>query len=179
LDWTYRPSGSAPGDLLVRNADETIVYDLLVGYGTGRIEFYDSGNTLINRLAMPLFVENTFTFALNRKRTFILVKQLNDIAFDRPFYHGRIVPAFEQFIADWFSLRLGLEGSLVLSSGDVALGYGVVGGLTLRIIDWGLDVNLNLVYRLRPSKIIEEVMFPDFLFTISLTFDDLFVARSQ
>ena len=128
---------------------------------------------------LPLFLEHTLTFALNQKSTFLIVNQLNDVALDRTFYNGRIVPAFEQFIADWFSLRVGLEGSLTVSGSNLALGYGVMGGLTVRIVAWGLDLNVNVVYRLRPSKVIEDVMFPDLIGTFSITLDDLFVSRKE
>jgi hypothetical protein len=48
-------------------------------------------------------------------------------------------------------------------------GYGGVLGTTIRVIPWGLDFDVNVSYRLRPSYSIAGLQYPDFgiLFTIA------------
>jgi hypothetical protein len=125
----------------------------------------------------PFYLENTVTFAFNQKRTFFLIKQLNDISFDRVYYFGRILPAVEHFFFDWFSLRAGIEGLFSQLNDSSLLGYGVMGGVTFRIIPWGLDIDFNVSYRLRPSRVIEEFLYPDLLGLISISLNDLFISR--
>ncbi|MFP4267236.1 MAG: hypothetical protein ACLFQW_04515 [Spirochaetaceae bacterium] len=126
---------------------------------------------------MPLYIENTFTFSFNQKQTFLLIKQLNDVSFDRVFYFGRILPAVEHFISNWVSLRAGIEGSFSQLSESSLLGYGFLGGVTFRIIPWKLDIDLNVSYRLRPSWSIEEFLYQDYLIMLGFSLNDVFIAR--
>jgi TolB-like protein len=162
------------------NPDETFILDTRVGYGTATMHPLDPDTLLVRTdqsIGIPLYNENTVTFALNGKHTFVIVKEMNDIALDRPYYFGRLLPAVEQFFSDWFSLRLGMEGSFMILNGTPGIGYGAVLGTTIRVIPWGMDFDLNFSYRFRPSYVIAVLLYPDFgiLFTISK--NDLGISR--
>jgi TolB-like protein len=166
--------------ILYKTPDEGVVYDAQMGYCSGTIPSLNADTAdregMVNT---PLFLENTLSIALDRKRSFIIVKQLNDISYDRVYYYGRLIPAFEHFVADWFSYRIGAEGAFALLNKSPQFGYGIIGGLTYRIIDWGMDIDVNLSYRMRPSRTVEGFMYPDFMGTLLLSFNDLFVSRRK
>jgi hypothetical protein len=107
------------------------------------------------------------------------VKQINDICFDRIYYYGRIIPAFEHYLADWFSFRIGAEGAFALLNDSCQFGYGIMGGLTFRIIGLGMDIDINVTYRVRPSRVVEEVMYPEIIGLINFSFNNLFISRGK
>lgn len=171
-------SGNA--GFLLRNSDESLVYDTRVGYSTGTMDSIDPAEIEpTHELLSTIFMENSLTCAFNEKKSFLVFKQLNDLAVDRMFYYGRLLPAFEQFFTNWFSMRLGLEGAIVVLGDSTNLGYGVLGGFTFRIINWGLDIDTNLTYRLKPSRVVEGLMMPQCLLLINFNFNGLFMKREQ
>ncbi len=170
------PAFSFKAGALFRNADESVVYDVQAGYCTGKITPQIEG-VYQDPLGLPLFLENTLTLTLADKKLFVILKQLNDICFDRPYYYGRIVPAAEYFFADWISVRLGVEASYVHLNASDNIGYGAMGGLTLRI--GKADLDLNFSYRLRPSRWLENIMFPEGVFTLALSLNDQFIVRRE
>jgi len=133
--------------------------------------------TLGEEFFFPLFMENTLTFALNQKRTFVIVKQLNDVALDRVYYYGRVLPAIEHYFLDWLSVRAALEGSLSRLNESTRLGYAILGGVSLRSITLGMDFDLNFSHRVRPSRVAEEVMVTDPIVLINLSWNDLWITR--
>ncbi len=52
-----------------------------------------------------------------------------------------------------------------------------MGGITFRVKNWGLDIDLNFTYRKRPSRVIEGVMFDDYINLLSGTLSDVFISR--
>ncbi|MBN1838338.1 MAG: hypothetical protein JW820_20935, partial [Spirochaetales bacterium] len=153
---------SANLGLLYRNADESFVFDALLGYCNETYDVIDPVLLTVDRvIGVPVFRENTLAFAFNERRTFVDLKQLNDLCLDRVYYYGRLLPAVEHFFSDWFAGRLGLEGSFARLNESTKLGYGVLGGLTFRILKWHCD--LNLTCRMRPSRVVEELQYPDFI----------------
>jgi hypothetical protein len=117
--------------------------------------------------------------SLNQKHTFIIMKQLDDICLDRTYYYGRIIPAIEHFFLDWLSFRLGAELAYARLNTTDNFEYGAMGGLTFRIIDWGMDVDLNASYRLRPSRVVEGTMYPEWVITLSISWNGAFVSRGK
>lgn len=169
---------SANLGLLYRKADESVVFDTRLGWGSESYDIIDPVTlTVVQETSVPVFLENTLTFAFNQRRTFFNFKQLNDLCLDRPYYYGRVLPAVEHFFSDWFAARLGLEGSFALLNDSAQWGYGVLGGMTFRIVKWHCDLDLNLTYRRRPSRVVEELLYPDFIAAIGLSFSDLFRSR--
>jgi hypothetical protein len=171
------PAFSFNGGFLFRNPDESLLVDVQVGYFTGKIALVNPDTITVEReIGMPLFVEGTLTITFNQKQTFIIMKQLNDICFARIYYYGRIVPAIEHFFTKWFSARLGAEFAYARLNDTNNFGYAGIGGLTCRLIDFGIDIDLNASYRSRPSRIIEGFLYPEWVVTFNISFNDLFVS---
>ncbi len=180
LAFEYKGSFRVAGTLgfLYRNTNESFIFDTRIAWGNQTNSIIDAyAETITGEVMTPVFLENTLTFAFNQKRTFFLIKQLNDVSFDRVYYFGRILPAVEHFFFNWFSLRAGIEGSFSQLNDSSLLGYGAMGGFTFRIIPWGLDIDLNVSYRLRPSRAIEELLYRDLLLLLSVSLNDVFISR--
>jgi hypothetical protein len=88
-----------------------------------------------------------------------------------------LLPAVEHFFTDWYSARVGIEGSLSLLNDSAKPGYGVLGGMTFRIVKWHCDIDINLTYRMRPSRVVEELLYPDFITMAGVSFSDIFRSR--
>jgi TolB-like protein len=171
---------AANAGVMYLNGNETFILDTRFGYGNGYINPLDPDTFLVLenvRYGVPLYNENTVTFALNEKRTFVVIKQINDIALDRPYYFGRLLGAFEQFFGNSLSLRLGLEGSFMLLEYTPGFGYGAVVGTTFRIIPQGIDFDVNLSYRMRPSYVIAGLQYPDFMLLFTVSWSNVRISR--
>jgi len=169
---------SASLGFLYRTLNESFIYDTRIGYSNETYDVIDAETLTVEKeTSVPIFWENTFTFAYNERRTFFNLKQLNDICVDRVYYYGRILPALEHFFVDWFSARLGIEGSFALLNDSPKLGYGFLAGATFRIVKWHCDIDFNLTYRKRPSRVVEELLYPDFIVLLSLSWNDVFISR--
>ena len=167
----------SPG-LLYRNRDESFIYDTRVAYSLEKVIPIDADIfALGDEVGLPIFWENTFTFAFNKRNTFLVIKQLNDVCIDRTYYYGRLLPAMEHFLFGWLSLRAGIEGSYAILGDTDNLGLGAMGGITFRIKNWGLDIDLNFTYRKRPSRVVESEMFNDYIILSSGTLSDVFISR--
>jgi hypothetical protein len=59
------------------------------------------------------------------------------------------------------------------------LGLGVIAGLTFRIASVGIDIDLNMTYRRRPSRIVEDTMYKiDLLYNLNFTWNNLSASRN-
>jgi len=169
---------SANLGFLYRNSDESLVFDTRLGFSGETYDIIDPATLTVDReTSVPVFLESTLTFALNEHRTFVSLKQLNDLCLDRVYYYGRLLPAIEHFFTGWFAARAGLEGSLAVLNESTRWGYGLLAGTTFRILRWHCDLDLNLTYRMRPSRVVEELLYPDFITSVSLSFSDVFLSR--
>ena len=164
--------------LLYRTPGERLIFDTRVGYSSETFDVIDTGTLSPEQEAgAPLYWEHSITLAFNEKTTFLNVKQLNDLSLDRVYYYTRLLPAIEHFFSPGFSARLGVEGSLAFLGDSKKMGYGLLGGMTFRIVPWHCDIDLNLTYRLRPSRVVEELLYPDFITLIGVSFSDVFRSR--
>jgi len=163
---------------LWQNSAENVVFDTRVGYTTGSMDVVDLATVTIEEvIGCPLFWENTLTLCNRDKSTFFVVKQLNDIGLDRSYYYGRLLPAVEHYFVNWFSARIGPEGALVLLNESLDFGYGVLGGVTFRILKWKLNIDLNVTYRKKPSRVVEGMMRDDVYVSLIFNLNDVFLSR--
>jgi len=169
---------AANAGFLWQNSAENVVFDTRVGYTTGSMDVVDFNTVTIKEvIGCPLFWENTLTLSNKDKNTFFVVKQLNDVGLDRSYYYGRLLPAVEHYFANWFSSRIGPEGALVILNESLDLGYGVLGGVTFRVLKWKLDIDLNVTYRKKPSRVVEGMMRDDVYVSFILNLNDVFLSR--
>jgi len=170
---------AANGGILYFNDDKTFLFDSRVGYCTGTFHQLDleTFTEIPDEVRAPLYNENTVTWALKEHRTFIVLKQINEVAWDRPFYFGRLLPATEHFISDRFSMRAGIEASYAFLNGTKKFGFGALVGTTLRSIRRKIDLDFNVSYRMRPSRAVEGLLYPDFGFLWTISRNGLFLSR--
>jgi TolB-like protein len=153
--------------MLIKNNPGTVAYDFEAAYGAEKLCWFDPVKFKFNSYNRPLIIEQTLTFGLNNKKTFLALKQLNDLYFDRNMYYCRVMPCFEQWFNDAFSLRLGAEGSLVALDGGSRYGYGGTAGLTVRTGRW--DIDGNFTYRLRPSRVLNDTIVHEAVIFVTFT----------
>jgi len=164
--------------LLWQSREEIVVFDTRVGYSTGSTDIVDLDTvTIEDVVGCPLFWENTLTFSNRDKSTFFVVKQLNDVGLDRSYYYGRLLPAVEHYFVNRFSARIGPEGALVLLNESLDFGYGAMGGVTFRVLKWKLDIDLNVTYRKKPSRVVEGMMRDDVFVSLIFNLNDVFLSR--
>jgi len=163
--------------LLYRNADESLVFDTRFGVDGESVDVFDAATLKLTGTTTPdpLLLENTLTLAFNEKHTFLILKQIDSFDYKTLVYYGTLMPAAEQFFFDWLSARAGLEGSLLASGGSTTFGLGGMCGATIRILDWGMDIDFNLTYRQRPSYLIPGRLYNDFMFLVNLSWNGMFV----
>ncbi|HBE02099.1 MAG TPA: hypothetical protein DC049_06430, partial [Spirochaetia bacterium] len=119
--------------LLFKNISETVLFDILAAYNHDNAWQYVKNEQNFNTYRVPIFLENTLTFALNEKRTYVVAKQINEYYLGRSQYLGKLMPALEQWIGAHFSIRLGVEASLINSPSLNKFGIGCLAGITPRI----------------------------------------------
>jgi TolB-like protein len=164
------------GGVLLKNRQSSVVLDLLAGYSLEKILFFDITNfpdntkrSLMEERSAPLFNENTLTLALNERKTFFIVKQLNDIYLETGAYYGRLMPAVEHWLIDWLAVRGGVEGGLTRLTDDTNFGVGGTAGLTFRITRWNADLDVNVTYRHRPSRFLDGEFIDEILPFITIS----------
>ena len=176
LDDAYRndPSVTLGGLLgfVLKTDSGGLAWDVEAAYDVERMYWYDPLLDVFNGYNAPLYVEQTITLALNDKRTFVAVKQVNDIYLDRDLYYGRAMPCLEQWFGDGFSLRVGAEGTLFALDGDTSFGWGGTAGLTARFAD--LDVDANFTFRMRPSRLLADTVMPEGVLFVTVSKSGLF-----
>ncbi len=169
------------GNAGILYSNESFMFDSRVGYGTGTHGVIDpvsitwSGESV----GVPVYNENTFTWISADTKAFVILKQTNEVSLAPAltYFFCRLLPAFEYFFSDWFSLRAGIEGSFAYFSGAPTFGYGAVIGTTFRVIPIGMDFDLNASYNLRPSRNVPGLLYPDFVVLLGVSFNDLLISR--
>ena len=119
----------------------------------------------------PLYIEQTLSWSPNGQKTFLALKQANDIYFDRDLYYGRLMPCVEQWFFNLFSIRLGAEGSIVARDGATELGWGATAGATVKF--WKFELDANYTLRQRPSRTLAGVTISEYVFFITVSADGL------
>lgn len=171
--------------LLIKDGNDDIYFDTIVGFSLEKqymIDTFGAANLTQTNLTrsnyitrmQPIYNENTFTMAFNNKSTFIVLKEYNDIAYDRFFIFSRFMPAVEQWFFDLFSLRAGLELGVAFGKSQT-YSIGGLAGTTLRLKPFGqpLDIDLNYTYRNRPSRLLEEVLVPEQIVFFTLSYSGI------
>jgi TolB-like protein len=126
------PAAFALG-VLLKNRPATVRLDLLAEYSLARQygweseeallydepEFPEQPFTLDDWTRPPLYLEANLALALEGGRVLLSVKQANDLYLEKANWTARLVPAVELKLTPWAAFRIGLAGSLYLSSGAV------------------------------------------------------------
>lgn len=170
------------GGFLLRNREATFIFDLFAGYSLEKILYFDpdtypNKRSELQERSAPLFVESTLTFSLNERRTFLIIKQLNDIHLETGSFYGRLVPAFEHWPLEWLSVRVGVEGAAMKLTEEINWGLGGMGGFTIRLSRWRVDIDGNVTYRRRPSRVLDGEFLDEIVAFITVSKNRLFIER--
>jgi len=106
-------------------------------------------------------------------------QQIDAFSLDRTYLFATLMPAVERFFAPWFSLRAGLEGSLALLNDSLQPGYGLLAGMSFRSVRQAFDLDLNLTWRKRPSRVAEGLLYTDLVALMNLTWSGVRLTRRQ
>jgi TolB-like protein len=185
---TYSISTALYGGFLIKNQQATTIFDVLAGYSSGRQPllhaeeiriFLDTGTqyTSGDTIALPFFLESTLTTAFQNRRFFLILKQSNDIYFNRPYYTGRLIPAVEYWLSHRFAVRTGVDISLYKLDEVVEFGIGGIGGVSIRSFGGSWDLDLNVSYRKYPINSIPGEVFYQPVGYISFSKNRLFKTR--
>jgi hypothetical protein len=106
------------------------------------------------------------------------VKEFNDFSIGKATYMGRLLPAVEQAFTDWFSARVGLEGTLHYAD-SVSLGYGAILGLSFKIKSIGLQFDINFSYKSGQSGMAKypDIRYNDLIILFSVSWDGIFISK--
>ncbi|MBN8217204.1 MAG: hypothetical protein J0L75_11230 [Spirochaetes bacterium] len=178
--------------LLFKNADQTIFFDLLASYygeKTPRYvpgplrEYSTSYATTVHTgkyfeddmlpLLVPILLEENLTWNFNERKSFLIVKQMNEFYLSSPYFSVRLLPALEHWFTDWLSLRVGVEGAL-FKLGSTRFGYGGVGGLSLRLFKGFLELDANYTYRYRVAHTLDNAVYPESVLFFTLSGNGIF-----
>ncbi len=164
--------------MLYRTLDEKLIFDSSISLSSETYDTIDE-TTLqkTDEVMTPFLWENTLTWSFNKKRSSLIVKQQNSICFDRISYYGTLAPAFEQVASNWFAVRAGGEISFAQLNTSSQVGYGGLIGFSFFNPKRTFEFDLNTTYRLRPSRAIEELLYPDFILHIAFVFNDIALSR--
>jgi len=182
--WNYTP-GVTPAVAVGVNVravfhsrSEGFTYDTRVAYSNGSSAVVDLDTVTLDRIVHnPIFWENTLIFVNETRTTFLVIKQLNDVCWDSVFYYGRLLPAVEHCFADWFSMRVGLEGACVVLNDSSSLGYRALLGFTFRNVKKKWEIDANFSYRKKPSPVVEGMMRDDIFIMFAFSRNNLFLSR--
>ncbi|MBL8966526.1 MAG: hypothetical protein JNG85_05900 [Spirochaetaceae bacterium] len=157
----------------LKNGNGDVAWDIIGSWSNDKLYYFDTDPLVQAYLqyGAPLYVEQTLSWSPNGQKTFLALKQVNDIYLDRDLYYGRLMPCVEQWFFDLFSLRLGAEGSIVARGGVTELGWGATAGATVKV--WKFELDANYTLRLRPSRSLPGVTVPEYVFFLTFSANDL------
>jgi hypothetical protein len=161
----------------LKNPGGTLAWDIAASWTNEKLNYFDIDPAVQDfvEYGSPVYIEQTLSWSPNGQKTFLALKQANDIYFDRDLYYGRMMPCVEQWFRDLFSLRLGAEGSIVYRDDQVELGWGATAGVTVKV--WKLELDANYTLRQRPSRTLAGVTLSEYVFFVTLSADGLLFGR--
>ena len=161
----------------LKSPEGTLAWDIAASWTNEKLNYFDIDPAMQDfvEYGAPVYIEQTLSWSPNGQKTFLALKQANDIYFDRDLYFGRMMPCVEQWFRDLFSLRLGAEGSIVYRDDQVELGWGATAGVTVKV--WKLELDANYTLRQRPSRTLAGVTLSEYVFFVTLSADGLLFGR--
>lgn len=157
-----------PG-IMISDPNGNFIFDLNAAYTSWEMYYadYDAGTVSLGNL--PLVIDASVTGALLNQRLFLALKGISDIYLDDIGGHAlRLIPMAEIWPWKFLSFRAGYEYSHLFRADKFTINHGVVGGLTFKI--WKFEININLTYRQKPSKLLPGVAVDNMKVLIGVEF---------
>ena len=164
-----------PG-ILFRDPNGTFTFDINTAYSNQKIYYadYDAGEIVLG--SMPLVIDSSITYSFLNQRLFLGLKGISDIYLDnRGGYLLRIIPMVEFWPLRFLSLRGGYEYSHLDRAGTFTIGQGAVGGFTIKLVKF--DINVNLTYRKKPAQLLPGVTVANMKLLIGLEYNPGWISR--
>jgi len=157
----------------LKSPEGDLAWDIVGSWTNDTLYYFDTDTAVQNFVSYgaPLYVEQTLSWSPDGQKTFLALKQANDIYLDRDLYYGRLMPCVERWFWNLFSLRLGAEGSVVARGGSTELGWGATAGASVKIWKFVLDANYTL--RQRPSRTLPGVTITEYVLFVTLSADGI------
>ncbi len=159
----------------LKSPSGALAWDIVASWSSEGLYYFDTLALGFVGYGAPLYVEQTLSWSPNGQKTFLALKQANDIYLDRDLYYGRVMPCVEQWFLGLFSIRLGAEGSIVARDGATEMGWGATAGATVKL--WRLELDVNYTLRQRPSRTLAGVTVPEYVLFVTVSSDGLLFGR--
>ena len=173
VDAPGQTAAAFTGGLLVKNGANTVFLDSYYTQTAEKGEYFDTVAGVFVDYKMPSVLENTLTFALNQKRTFLVLKQTSYSYSDLDSSLVKFLPALEQRLGGAVSLRGGAEFTSMKLNGKKSSGAGFTAGLTATFKkDW--DVDFNWSVRNRPSRNLSDLTIKENVIFLTISRAGLF-----
>ena len=182
-----RLSNHKPGEAMDNPVTEELYYNLaagvvLLGPGerwvvdlqaawTSLEEWYvDPIDDVALRGGLPLSLDGTFILSLLDRRLYLALKGIGDLYLDERGGHAlRAIPIVEFRPWSFLSLRAGYEYSHLSQAGEFSVGYGFLGGASVRV--WKLELNANYTLRQKPARMLPGYLIDTSTLLVGLTYE--------
>jgi hypothetical protein len=167
------PVFSIDGGFLLNLFADKLTLDSHVVYSDKKDAILNTTDMLALFGNVPVIIDNSLTLALFDNTLFIAAKGIIDLYFDqREGYELRLIPIVEYSPFPFLSIRAGYEYSHLDQAGRFTPGWGLLGGLTLKI--WDFELSGNYTLRQIPSKMLPGYLLPGSTVTVNLSYSGLF-----
>ncbi len=166
------------GGLVFLGPEDRWVVDLQAAWSSLREWYIDpaAGGWVARRGAQPLNLDGTFILSLLDRRLYLALKGIGDLYLDERGGHAlRLIPIVEVRPWTFLSLRAGYEYSHLAQAGEFSLGYGFLGGASVRV--WKVELNANYTLRQKPARLVPGYLIDTSTLLIGLTFEPGWVRR--
>ncbi|MBN1524339.1 MAG: hypothetical protein JW904_07655 [Spirochaetales bacterium] len=166
--------GAVSIGLLIKNPESSLIYDVLAGFPFDTRTRINETTMELYRVQAPVFLGNSLVVALFDHTFFFVLKQINDIYYDRLEWNSSLVVGIEYWPVFWLGIQAAAETNFAMADSQTRWGAGSKAGFTIRIpgTGWGgWDITLDCALRQRSSRIVADAMVYEIVpsFSISKT----------
>ncbi len=166
------------GGYMLKALEGRLTFDFRTVY-TNQAERYVDFSSLsleIKEGALPLLVEASVASDFLNRKLFLSLTGISDIYIDgRGGYVFRAIPVAEYWPFPFLALRAGGEYSHMDQVGELAVGYGILAGISVRF--WRIELNTNFTIRKKPIRFLPGHTYTDWTLLIGGTFTPTLLTR--
>jgi TolB-like protein len=159
------PLVAATAGLILKNRPGTLIFSWYEGVSS--FESYEidlETQYKGDKIRYPLYTDATLTYGFNRKRTYLILKFIEDwFMMSEGSLYTEITPAAEHWFTEAFSVRGGPV--LFTNYDDLQLG-GMLGNTLILNEKW--EINFSTTLRYRGSRVTSQETIPEVVFNVGL-----------
>jgi hypothetical protein len=180
VPWDYMVDAgfnyAVEGAYMLRAWDDQLSFDLSATYVSQGERYVDFSQNRVAEGSLPFIVEASVNAALLGSTLLLSLKGISDIYVDqRGGYVLRAIPMAEYWPIRFLALRAGFEYSHMDQIGKFAVGYGFLGGLSLKI--WRIELDGNFTIREKPIRLLPGSTLSDWKLVIGASFNPGLLTR--